>query len=74
MLITGQPIMVIAVMGVTGAGKSTFVRAASGNDEVVVGHSLEACELAYPRTMILVKTNTFLTWASNTQAPGRSPL
>ncbi|KAF5544670.1 P-loop containing protein [Fusarium mexicanum] len=34
--------MVIAVMGVTGSGKSTFVRTASGNNEVVVGHTLEA--------------------------------
>ncbi|KAG5811352.1 hypothetical protein H9Q74_006072 [Fusarium xylarioides] len=38
-----QPTMVIAVMGVTGSGKSTFVRTVTGKDEVVVGHSLEAC-------------------------------
>ncbi|KAF5704861.1 P-loop containing protein [Fusarium globosum] len=43
MLIKGQPTMLIAVMGVTGSGKSTFVRTASGNDRVTVGHSLEAC-------------------------------
>ncbi|CVL05382.1 uncharacterized protein FMAN_10770 [Fusarium mangiferae] len=35
--------MVIGVMGVTGSGKSTFVRTASGNNNVIVGHSLEAC-------------------------------
>lgn len=35
--------MLIGVMGVTGSGKSTFVRTASGNDQVTVGHSLEAC-------------------------------
>ncbi|KAF5972517.1 hypothetical protein FCOIX_9311 [Fusarium coicis] len=43
MLVKGQPTMLIGVMGVTGSGKSTFVRTASGNDQVTVGHSLEAC-------------------------------
>ncbi|KAF5620236.1 P-loop containing protein [Fusarium sp. NRRL 52700] len=43
MLVKGQPTMLIAVMGVTGSGKSTFVRTASGNNKVTVGHSLEAC-------------------------------
>ena len=34
----------IAVMGVTGVGKSTFINYFS-DGEAVVGHSLEACEL-----------------------------
>lgn len=39
------PEIVIAVMGVTGSGKSTFIRTASGLvDEVQVGTGLEACE------------------------------
>lgn len=33
----------IAVMGVTGAGKSSFIKAASGLDEVAVGHDLTSC-------------------------------
>jgi ABC-type lipoprotein export system ATPase subunit len=34
----------IAVMGVTGAGKSTFIKAASGLDNVLVGHDLTSCK------------------------------
>lgn len=34
--------VVIAVMGVTGSGKSTFIRAMTGNDSVHVGHGLES--------------------------------
>ncbi|KAF2723147.1 P-loop containing nucleoside triphosphate hydrolase protein [Polychaeton citri CBS 116435] len=33
----------VAVMGVTGSGKSTFIRAASQLDEVKVGHGWESC-------------------------------
>lgn len=34
---------VIAVMGVTGSGKSTFIRKASGLDDVEVGEGLASC-------------------------------
>ena len=34
--------VVIAVMGVTGSGKSTFIRTMTGNDSVHVGHGLES--------------------------------
>lgn len=34
----------IAVMGVTGAGKSTFIKTASGLDDVLVGHELTSCK------------------------------
>ena len=44
MAIQGLPKIVIGIMGVTGSGKSTFVRVASGNEDVTVGHSLEACK------------------------------
>jgi ABC-type phosphate transport system ATPase subunit len=38
------PEIVVAVMGVTGSGKSTFIRTASElKDEVEVGTGLEAC-------------------------------
>lgn len=34
----------VAVMGMTGAGKSTFISLCTG-DEVAVGHDLQACTL-----------------------------
>ncbi|KAF2000625.1 hypothetical protein P154DRAFT_199661 [Amniculicola lignicola CBS 123094] len=37
------PWAIIAVMGVTGAGKSTFIKSASGDDSVPIGHSLRSC-------------------------------
>ncbi|EHY53394.1 hypothetical protein HRR83_003601 [Exophiala dermatitidis] len=33
----------IGVMGVTGAGKSTFIKTVTGNDDIVVGHDLRSC-------------------------------
>ncbi|KAL7272119.1 hypothetical protein RUND412_005089 [Rhizina undulata] len=38
-----QEDIVIAVMGVTGAGKSNFIRKITGREDIVVGHSLESC-------------------------------
>lgn len=38
----------IAVMGMTGAGKSTFIQKASGLDSVKVGHDLESCTANLP--------------------------
>ena len=35
----------IAVMGTTGAGKSTFIKVASGDDTVGIGHTLKSCKL-----------------------------
>jgi hypothetical protein len=35
--------IIIALMGVTGAGKSYFIREVSGNSEVVVGRNLYSC-------------------------------
>lgn len=43
----GAPWALIAVMGVTGAGKSTFIREVSGDQTVVVGDGLESCK--FPR-------------------------
>jgi len=39
-----QPIVFIAVMGVTGAGKSTFISLASEIDKIEIGHDLRSCE------------------------------
>ncbi|KAK5076170.1 hypothetical protein LTS08_002680 [Lithohypha guttulata] len=33
----------VGVMGVTGAGKSTFIKAATDDESVVVGHELTSC-------------------------------
>jgi hypothetical protein len=35
----------IAVMGVTGAGKSNFIRLACGDEKIEVGHDLNSCKL-----------------------------
>ncbi|KAG8790762.1 hypothetical protein FRC17_008857, partial [Serendipita sp. 399] len=35
--------VVIAVMGPTGAGKSTFISLATGNNDAKIGHSLRSC-------------------------------
>lgn len=43
--VPGAPWAFIAVMGVTGAGKSTFIQWASGSAEILIGHDLESCEL-----------------------------
>ncbi|KAF1834618.1 hypothetical protein BDW02DRAFT_497877 [Decorospora gaudefroyi] len=39
----GAPWAFIAVMGVTGAGKSTFIQWASGDSDVEIGHDLKSC-------------------------------
>lgn len=33
----------IGVMGVTGAGKSTFIKAATDDEDIGIGHSLTSC-------------------------------
>ena len=33
----------IAVMGVTGSGKSTFIQTATGDDSVPIGMSMKSC-------------------------------
>lgn len=35
----------IAVMGVTGSGKSTFIQTATGSDDVHIGHTFKSCKL-----------------------------
>jgi ABC-type thiamine transport system ATPase subunit len=40
--------IVVAVMGATGAGKSTFIRRVTGNDTVVVGDGLKSGERLSP--------------------------
>ena len=36
--------VVVAVMGVTGTGKSTFIRLVTGNDKIKVGERLQSGE------------------------------
>jgi hypothetical protein len=40
----GRRYAYIAVMGITGSGKSSFIKAATGYPGVVVGDSLNGCE------------------------------
>lgn len=44
--VPGAPEAWIAVMGVTGAGKRTFIQTASGDPTVEIGHGLKSCTLA----------------------------
>lgn len=34
----------IALLGVTGAGKTTFVSVASGRDDLIIGHGVDPCK------------------------------
>jgi hypothetical protein len=36
--------VLIAVIGVTGAGKTTFISKATGRSDLVVGHGIDSCE------------------------------
>ena len=36
------PTHVLAVMGETGVGKSTFVKLVTGNKNIAIGHSMES--------------------------------
>ncbi|CRL21568.1 GTP-binding protein, HSR1-related [Penicillium camemberti] len=42
-IVPGAPWVLIAVMGLTGTGKSTFIQTATQSPEVIVGHDLESC-------------------------------
>ncbi|KAI9675987.1 MAG: hypothetical protein M1822_008373 [Bathelium mastoideum] len=42
-IVDGAPWAFIAVMGVTGSGKSTFIKTVSGNEDIEIGHALESC-------------------------------
>ena len=37
--------VVIAIMGTTGSGKSTFIQKATGSEEKIIGHNLASCKL-----------------------------
>jgi hypothetical protein len=47
----GDEEILIAVMGVTGSGKSYFCRSATGYDDIEVGHGLESC--MHPWTLLV---------------------
>lgn len=46
----------IAVMGVTGAGKSTFINHCT-EKRVEIGHDLQACKIQWPAIYYLLKLN-----------------
>jgi ABC-type lipoprotein export system ATPase subunit len=37
-------ITAVAVMGVTGSGKSNFIKHATNSDRIKVGHNMESCK------------------------------
>jgi ABC-type proline/glycine betaine transport system ATPase subunit len=38
--------IVVAVMGLTGVGKSTFIKTVTGRDDIPIGHSLSSGNIA----------------------------
>ena len=46
-----EDVVLIAVMGVTGSGKSTFIKRVTGSEEVVIGKDLTSCIELVPRVM-----------------------
>ena len=40
-----EDVVLIAVMGVTGSGKSTFVKQVTGSEKFVIGNELTSCTL-----------------------------
>ena len=38
---------VVAVMGVTGSGKSSFIKTLTGREDIQVGHTLKSGEVSY---------------------------
>jgi polynucleotide 5'-kinase involved in rRNA processing len=42
--IEAKPPSVIAVFGQTGTGKTSFIKAATGDQALEIGHGLESCE------------------------------
>jgi dephospho-CoA kinase len=43
-----DPTLIIGVMGVTGSGKSNFIKVASKREDVIVGDSLKSCKIPNP--------------------------
>lgn len=44
----------IAVMGVTGSGKSTFIQTATGSDDVHIGHTFKSCKLQLSLWLLVI--------------------
>lgn len=41
--------VIIAIMGVTGVGKSTFIKTITGREDIAVGHGLFSGTLRHPK-------------------------
>ncbi|KAK0631475.1 P-loop containing nucleoside triphosphate hydrolase protein [Immersiella caudata] len=54
----GDRRVLIALLGMTGAGKTTFARLASGNQELQVGHSIYPCTQDPQVVEFTISTNT----------------
>ena len=53
---SGSSDILIAVLGVTGAGKTTFVSKCTGNSDLVIGHGVESCAL-FPKKSTYSQTH-----------------
>ncbi len=53
---SGSSDILIAVLGVTGAGKTTFVSKCTGNSDLVIGHGVESCA-SFPEESIYSQTH-----------------
>jgi predicted GTPase len=42
--IPGKEDVIVAIMGATGTGKSSFVRLVTGDETIIVGHGLHSCK------------------------------
>ena len=47
-----EHVVLIAVMGVTGSGKSTFIKQVTGSKDVVVGNDLTSCMKLIPSAVL----------------------
>lgn len=60
----------IAVMGMTGAGKSSFIRSLTNTQDIKVGHTLASCTLpSSTKCLVAVNTVTLVVSADLTQVP-----
>lgn len=42
-MVNNKPEVLIAIIGATGAGKTTFISKATGRDDLPIGHGIDSC-------------------------------
>lgn len=51
--------ILIAVVGVTGSGKSKFLRMVTGNDKIIIGNDYNSGTSSYVHSNNILQTNVF---------------